>query len=174
MFILLNEFYLNRIVRSPSNSPEQWGEKPAAMGAASPAERRGFVSLTRSSKNAHIYQPKLIPINTELGKLEARKTLYHASEAAETPVSAAQSEAMPSWKLCAFKIRTPSPSCTFSNTEGFLSQWQFLLKCVGEGGEERTCSLPLLRCSVIYGLVLRLFYCFSICLQRKPLLCAAI
>ena len=81
---------------------------------------------------------------------------------------------MHSRKLYALKILTPLPSCTFGNTGGFLSKWQFLLKCVREGGEQRTRSLPLLRCSVIYGLVLQLFYCFSICLQRKSLLCAAI
>lgn len=121
---LAQRVLFNRIIRSPSNSPEQWGEKPAEKGVASGAERRGFVSLTHSSKNAHIYQSKWIPINAELRR---RKT----GDCKEAP--GARQRLSP--ELFAFKIPTPSPSCTFSNIEGFLSKWQFLLKRVGEGGE---------------------------------------
>lgn len=64
-----------RIIRSPSNFPEQWGEKPAEKGVASGAERRGFVSLTRSSKNAHIYQSKCIPIKAEPRRRKTAQTL---------------------------------------------------------------------------------------------------
>lgn len=47
---LAQRVLFNRIVRSPSNSPEQWGEKPAEKGVASAAERRGFVSLSTVQK----------------------------------------------------------------------------------------------------------------------------
>lgn len=62
---LAQRVLFNRIIRSPSNSPEQWGEKPAEKGVASGAQRRGFVSLTHNSKNAHIYQSQWIPIKAE-------------------------------------------------------------------------------------------------------------
>lgn len=59
-------------------------------------------------------------------------------------------------KLYAFKILTPLPSCTFSNTEGFLSKWQFLLKCVGEGGgiEDLLPSFATLLCNLWISLAI--------------------